>query len=202
MHMRLNKFSEKVSKKIKNNEDKLMNKKVVVISTSIRANSNSEVLAKSFADGASYARNKVEFITLKNKQIDFCKGCLVCQQTGNCVIKDDVTKIMDKVIEADIVVWATPIYYYEMSGQMKVLIDRLNPMFSKDYKFRDVYCLATAAEDEEHVYEKALSGLNGWIDCFDKAELKGYVFCGGVTMGGEISENVKLKEAYDMGACV
>ena len=108
----------------------------------------------------------------------------------------------DKVIDADIVVWATPIYYYEMSGQMKVLIDRLNPMFSKDYKFRDVYFLATAAEDEEHVYEKALSGLNGWIDCFDKAELKGYVFCGGVTMGGEISGNAKLKEAYDMGAGV
>ncbi len=178
----------------------MMNKKVVVISTSIRANSNSEVLAKSFADGASYAGNEVEFISLKDKRIGFCKGCLVCQQTGKCVIKDDVIKIMDKVIEADIVVWATPIYYYEMSGQMKVLIDRLNPMFCKDYKFRDIYFLATAAEDKEHVYEKALSGLNGWIDCFDKAEMKGHVFCGGVTMGGEISENAKLKEAYDMGA--
>ena len=179
-----------------------MNKKIVVISTSMRANSNSEALAKSFTDCASNEGNDVEFISLKDKQVDFCKGCLVCQQTGNCVIKDDVKGIMDKVIDADIVVWATPIYYYEMSGQMKVLIDRLNPMFSKDYKFRDVYFLATAAEDEEHVYEKALSGLNGWIDCFDKAELKGYVFCGGVTMGGEISGNAKLKEAYDMGAGV
>ena len=179
-----------------------MSKKVVVISTSIRANSNSEDLAKSFADGATFAGNEVDFITLKDKQISFCKGCLACQQTGKCVIKDDVTKIMDKVIDSDIVVWATPIYYYEMSGQMKVLIDRLNPMFSMDYKFRDVYFLATAAEDGEHVYEKALSGLNGWIDCFDKAKLKGYFFCGGVTMGGEISENIKLKEAYDMGACV
>lgn len=179
-----------------------MSKKVVVISTSIRANSNSEDLAKSFADGATFAGNEVDFITLKDKQISFCKGCLACQQTGKCVIKDDVTKIMDKFIDSDIVVWATPIYYYEMSGQMKVLIDRLNPMFSMDYKFRDVYFLATAAEDGEHVYEKALSGLNGWIDCFDKAELKGYVFCGGVTMGGEISENIKLKEAYDMGAGV
>ena len=179
-----------------------MSKKVVVISTSIRANSNSEDLAKSFAAGATYAGNEVEFITLKDKQISFCKGCLVCQQTGKCVIKDDVTKIIDKVIDSDIVVWATPIYYYEMSGQMKVLIDRLNPMFSMDYKFRDVYFLATAAEDGEHVYEKTLSGLNGWIDCFDKAKLKGYVFCGGVTMGGEISGSVKLKEAYDMGAGV
>ena len=179
-----------------------MSKKVVVISTSIRANSNSEDLAKSFADGATFAGNEVDFITLKDKQISFCKGCLACQQTGKCVIKDDVTKIMDKVIDSDIVVWATPIYYYEMSGQMKVLIDRLNPMFSMDYKFRDVYFLATAAEDGDHVYEKALSGLNGWIDCFDKTKLKGYVFCGGVTMGGEISDNIKLKEAYDMGAGV
>lgn len=179
-----------------------MSKKVVVISTSIRANSNSEDLAKSFADGATFAGNEVDFITLKDKQISFCKGCLVCQKTGKCVIKDDVAKIMDKVIDSDIVVWATPIYYYEMSGQMKVLIDRLNPMFSMDYKFRDVYFLATAAEDGEHVYEKALSGLNGWIDCFDKAELKGYVFCGGVTGGGEISKNTKLKEAYDMGTGV
>ena len=179
-----------------------MSKKVVVISTSIRANSNSEDLAKSFADGATFAGNEVDFITLKDTQISFCKGCLVCQQTGKCVIKEDVTKIMDKVIDSDIVVWATPIYYYEMSGQMKVLIDRLNPMFSMDYKFRDVYFLATAAEDGEHVYEKALSGLNGWIDCFDKAKLKGYVFCGGVTMGGEISDNAKLKEAYDMGTGV
>jgi multimeric flavodoxin WrbA len=199
--MRLNRFSERAFKNIKKEKD-LMNKKIVVISTSMRANSNSEALAKSFTDGASNEGNDVEFISLKDKQVGFCKGCLVCQQTGNCVIKDDVKGIMDKVIDADIVVWATPIYYYEMSGQMKVLIDRLNPMFSKDYKFRDVYFLATAAEDEEHVYEKALSGLNGWIDCFDKAELKGYVFCGGVTMGGEISGNAKLKEAYDMGAGV
>lgn len=199
--MRLNRFSERAFKNIKKEKD-LMNKKIVVISTSMRADSNSEALAKSFTDGASNEGNDVEFISLKDKQVGFCKGCLVCQQTGNCVIKDDVKGIMDKVIDADIVVWATPIYYYEMSGQMKVLIDRLNPMFSKDYKFRDVYFLATAAEDEEHVYEKALSGLNGWIDCFDKAELKGYVFCGGVTMGGEISGNAKLKEAYDMGAGV
>ena len=85
---------------------------------------------------------------------------------------------------------------------MKTLLDRCNPLYTTDYKFRDVYFLATAAEDGDHVYEKALSGLNGWIDCFDKAKLKGYVFCGGVTMGGEISENTKLKEAYDMGTGV
>lgn len=179
-----------------------MAKKIVVLSTSIRANSNSEAMADSFAEGAKSAGNDVTFISLKGKSIEFCKGCLACQQTGNCIIKDDVSEIMNQVMNADVVVWATPIYYYEMSGQMKVLIDRMNPMFPKDYKFREVYFLATAAEDEEYVYEKALSGLNGWIDCFGKAELKGSLFCGGVTMGGDITDNTKLKESYEMGTGV
>ena len=99
-----------------------MSKKVVVLSTSLRNNSNSELLAKSFVEGAKESGNEVEYITLKNKDIRFCIGCLACQKTGHCVIKDDVADIMNSVINADVVVWATPIYYYEMSGQMKTLI--------------------------------------------------------------------------------
>lgn len=174
-------------------------KKVVIISTSIRTNSNSEAMAKSFAEGAVTAGNQVDFISLKDKKIDFCKGCLACQYTGNCVIKDDVADIMDKVLVADVVVWATPIYYYEMSGQMKTLIDRLNPMYEKDYKFREIYCLTVAAEDAKYVPERAISGLQGWIDCFEKASLKKTLFCGGLNGGGEIQENSKLQEVYQMG---
>lgn len=179
-----------------------MSKKVVVVSTSLRTNSNSELLAKSFVEGAKEAGNEVEYISLKNKDIRFCIGCLACQKTGHCVIKDDVADIMNSVLEADVVVWATPIYYYEMSGQMKTLIDRLNPMYSKDYKFRDIYLLATAAEEGDEVFEKVITGLNGWIDCFEKASIQGTVLCGGVSDGGAISDNSKLKEAYNMGSHV
>ncbi len=66
-----------------------MAKKVLVISTSVRGNSNSEKLAEAFADGAKAAGNEVELVSLKDKTIAFCKGCLACQQTGHCVIKDD-----------------------------------------------------------------------------------------------------------------
>lgn len=179
-----------------------MSKKVVVLSTSLRTNSNSELLAKSFVDGAKDSGNEVKYISLKNKDIRFCIGCLACQKTGHCVIKDDVADIMNNVLEAEVVVWATPIYYYEMSGQMKTLIDRLNPMYSKDYKFRDVYLLATAAEEGDEVFEKVITGLNGWIDCFEKTSIKGTVLCGGVSDSGAISGNNKLKEAYDLGSHV
>ncbi len=176
-----------------------MSKKVVVISTSLRANSNSNVLAESFAKGAKDAGNEIDFISLRGKSIGFCTGCLACQECGECVIKDDALEITERVLEADVVVWATPIYYYEMSGQMKTLIDRMNSMFPKDYKFRDVYFMSAAAEDEEFVPEKAVSGLGGWIDCYEKAELKGTVFCGGVTEPGDINGNEKLSAAYEMG---
>lgn len=179
-----------------------MSKKVVVLSTSLRTNSNSELLAKSFVEGAKDSGNVVKYISLKNKDIRFCIGCLACQTIGHCVIKDDVADIMNSVLNADVIVWATPIYYYEMSGQMKTLIDRLNPIYSKDYKFRDVYLLATAAEEGDEVFEKVITGLNGWIDCFEKTYIKGTVLAGGVSDSGAISSNDKLKEAYDLGSHV
>ena len=96
------------------------------------------------------------------------------------ILKDDVAEIMAKVKESEVVVFATPIYYYEMCGQMKTLLDRLNPLYESDYKFRDIYMLATAADDDVHAIDKAYNGLQGWVDCFEKAELKGYVFGNGI----------------------
>ncbi len=103
-------------------------KKVIVISTSLRHGSNSDMLADQFMEGAKAAGNEVEKISLVGKNIQFCKGCLGCQKLGRCVINDDVNDIMAKALKADVICWATPIYYYEMSGQMKTLIDRMNAM--------------------------------------------------------------------------
>lgn len=173
--------------------------KVVVISTSLRAHSNSDALANEFIRGAQDAGHDVEKISLVDKNVQFCKGCLACQKLGKCVIKDDVNDIMAKVLNADVVVWATPIYYYEMSGQMKTLIDRMNAMYSQDYKFRDIYMLTTAAEDEEFVPKRAEAGLTGWIDCYPKSRLAGTLFCGGVDDPRDIEGNAKLQAAYEMG---
>ena len=174
-------------------------KKVIVISTSLRHGSNSDMLAEKFAEGAKAAGNDVEKISLVGKDIQFCKGCMACQKLGHCAIKDDVNDIMAKVLKADVVCWATPIYYYEMSGQMKTLIDRMNAMYEQDYTFRDVYLLTTAAEDETETPKRAETGLTGWIDCYPKSRLAGTLFCGGVNDAREIEGNPKLQEAYELG---
>lgn len=174
-------------------------KKVIVISTSLRVGSNSDMLADKFTEGALHAGHDVEKISLAGKNISFCRGCLACQKLGRCVIDDDANGIMQKVLNADVVVWATPIYYYEMSGQMKVMIDRMNAMYPLDYKFRDVYLLTTAAENEPEVPKRAESGLTGWTDCYPKCRLAGTLFCGGVDAPHAIEGNEKLQTAYEMG---
>lgn len=174
-------------------------KKVIVISTSLRVGSNSDMLADKFTEGALHAGHDVEKISLAGKNISFCRGCLACQKLGRCVIDDDANDIMQKVLNADVVVWAMPIYYYEMSGQMKVMIDRMNAMYPLDYKFRDVYLLTTAAENEPEVPKRAESGLTGWTDCYPKCRLAGTLFCGGVDAPHTIEGNEKLQAAYEMG---
>ena len=174
-------------------------KKVLIISTSIRSGSNSEILAHEFEKGAIEKGHDVSFISLKDKNIAFCKGCLACQKTHKCVINDDAISIADQICESDVIVWVTPIYYYEMSGQMKTLIDRCNSLYSRDYRFKEVYLLMTAAEDEDYVPSKAISGLQGWIDCFEGVELKDTLFVGGVNGPNEIKNNELLNKAYEMG---
>ncbi|MDD4847877.1 MAG: flavodoxin family protein [Bacteroidales bacterium] len=176
-----------------------MNKKILIIKTSPRKGGNSDTLADEFAKGATQSGNNVETISLIGKTINFCRGCLVCQQTQQCVIKDDAVFIAEKVLNADVIVWATPVYYYSCSGQMKTLIDRLNPLYPTDYQFRDVYLLATAAEEEPTTVEGTEKVLQGWVECFEKSTLKGIVFAGGVNNIGEIAEHKALKEAFEMG---
>ena len=177
-------------------------KKVLIVSTSPRMHSNSEALAEAFARGAQEAGHTVELISLRGKTVNFCRGCFVCQEKLRCVIHDDADEICQKALDADVLVFATPIYYYEMSGQLKTLLDRLNPLFPSDYAFRDVYLLSSAAEAEDYVPQRAISGVEGWVECFERAKLAGTVFMGGVTAAGENPEHPALERAYQTGKSI
>lgn len=179
-----------------------MSKSVLIISTSLRKGGNSDTLAEEFARGAREAGNQLEKIELYNKTIGFCKGCLACQKSLRCVIHDDADTIAQKMLTADVIVFATPIYYYEMSGQMKTMLDRANPLYPANYAFRDIYLLATAADTEKSAMDGAIKGLEGWIACFEKARLAGTVFGGGADAMGTIQGNPALAKAYEMGRTV
>ena len=95
---------------------------------------------------------------------------------------------------SDVLVFATPIYYYEMSGQMKTFLDRLNPLYIADCQFKDVYLLASAAEEDEYAMKRAKSGLEGWIECFPQSHFAGSVFAGGMTNPAWRKEALPLRK--------
>ena len=176
-----------------------MSKRVLIISSSPRKGGNSETLAAAFAKGAREAGHQVETVYLREKQVGFCKGCLACMKLGHCVIQDDAVEIAAKMHDADVLVFATPVYYYCVSGQLKTMLDRANPLFDTDYVFTKAYLLATAAEDSSETFAGTEKAVQGWVDCFPRCALVGTVFAGGVNGVGEIAGHIALEQAYQMG---
>ena len=177
-----------------------MSKRILVLSTSPRIGGNSETLADVFIKGAEEAGHETKKICLYDKKIEFCKGCLGCQTTGKCILRDDAERIIAQMKAMDVLVFATPIYFYEMSGQMKTLLDRTNPLFPAEYEFRDIYLLATSADGDAASMDGAVKGLEGWISCFEKSRLAGVVRGTGADKKGAIEEcGEALSAAYEMG---
>ena len=177
----------------------MMSKKVLIISSSPRKGGNSETLAAAFAKGAQEAGHQVETVFLREKQVGFCKGCFACLKLGRCVIQDDAVEIAAKMHDADVLVFATPVYYYCVSGQLKTMLDRANPLFDTDYACTKAYLLAAAAEDAPETFSGAEKAVQGWVDCFPRCELVETVFAGGVNEVGEIVGHPALEKAYQVG---
>ena len=178
----------------------MMSKRVLIISSSPRKGGNSETLAAALAKGTREAGNQVETVSLREKQVGFCKGCLACLNLGHCVIQDDAVEIAAKMHDANVLVFATPVYYYCVSGQLKTMLDRANPLFDTDYAFTKAYLLATAAEAEPEAVEGTEKAIQGWVDCFDRCELAATVFAGGVNGIGDIAGHPALDTAYQTGS--
>lgn len=174
-------------------------KKVVVVTSSPRKGGNSETLARKFAEGAIAAGNEVEFIAVRDVNLKFCIGCMYCHTHDRCVLDDGMNDLYKKVQNADVIAFATPVYYYAVCGQLKTFLDRLNPLYVRDNKFKDVYLLATAAEDDERAMDGSVKDIQGWADCFDGVELKGVIRAVGVTEKGEIDNTDFPQKAYELG---
>lgn len=179
-----------------------MSKNVVIISSSPRKGGNSDTMADEFLRGAVEAGNTVEKINIRDMELKFCIGCLSCQRTGKCVLRDDMNALYDTVQRADILVFATPVYYYGMTGQLKTFLDRLNPLFSKDNSFKDIYVLMSAAEDEDSAMDGTINGVQCWIDCFSGVAIKEVLRGIGLTDPRDIDKTNFKRQAYEMGKAV
>ena len=176
-----------------------MSKKMLILSASPRKSGNSDMLCDEFMRGASEARHKVEKIFLRDYIINYCTGCGVCSSTHKCVQKDDMAEILDKMVNADVIVMATPVYFYTMNAQMKTLIDRTVPRYT-EISNKEFYYILTAADTDENMLKRTVDGLRGFTeDCLSNPVEKGILYATGVWQAGEVKGRPAMKQAYEMG---
>lgn len=177
-----------------------MNKKVLIISASPRKGGNSDTLCDEFMKGAIDAGNTVEKIFLRDKKINYCTGCGFCNTNDYtaCSQKDDMALILDKMVIADVIVMATPVYFYTMDGQMKTFIDRCCARYTH-ISNKDFYFIVTAADVRPQALERTFDGFRGFTACLENAREAGLLYGAGVWNMGEINDTNSMKEAYEMG---
>ncbi len=176
-----------------------MSKKVLILAGSPRKGGNSDTLCVAFQKGAQEAGHEVEIIRVADKNIHYCIGCGTCHKTGKCVFQDDVPAILEKMVAADVLVLATPVYFYSMSAQLKTLIDRTVPRYT-EITNKEVYFIIAAADTDKPIMEKVIEALRGFTrDCLDGTVEKGTVYGLGAYEIGDVTATPALQAAYEMG---
>lgn len=174
-------------------------KNVLIISASPRKNGNSDILSDRFAEGARNSGHKIEKVFIASKNIGYCHGCGVCNNTHKCVQQDDMAEILDKMVNADVIVLATPVYFYSMNGQMKTFIDRTVPRYT-EISNKDFYFIMTAADTEKSSLERTMEAFRGFTeDCLNGAKEAGIIYGVGAWNVGEIKDTTAYNETYEIG---
>ena len=175
-----------------------MSKNVLILSGSPRKNGNSDLLCDEFMKGAIEAGHQVEKIRVAEKNIGYCRACYGCKDTGVCVIKDDMAEVLQKMIDCDVLVLASPVYFYSIDAQLKAVIDRSVARWL-EVKDKELYYIMTAADEEKASMETTLACFRGYADCVEGAKEMGVIYGTGVYEKGEVKDTKAMQEAYEMG---
>lgn len=175
-------------------------KKVLILSGSPRKGGNSDVLCDEFMRGALAAGNEVEKIRVADKKIAPCVGCYYCNNHGGrCALNDDMSEILQKIIDCDVLVLSSPVYFYSICAQLKAVIDRTVARWT-EIANKTLYYIATAAEEDTDTLDITLSCFHGFAKCIDGYEEKGTLYGKGVYEKGDVLNRPELMTiAYEMG---
>lgn len=176
-------------------------KNILIISSSPRKNGNSQMLCEQFKRGAEEKGHMVTLIRLMEKKIGFCRACDGCMRNdGICVLNDDMAEILKLFQEADVIVLATPVYFYGISARMKTFIDRTYPIWQHLGK-KEVYYIISAGLGED-IIERSLGDLDGFVEHLEEYRIAGRIYATDVMEAGLVKNLNVFEKAYQMGALV
>ena len=174
-------------------------KNVLILSGSPRKGGNSDILCQQFAKGAAEAGNEVEIVRVADKKIAPCKACYYCRtHEGECAIKDDMAEVLQKMIDADVIVLASPVYFYSVDAQLKAVIDRTVARWL-EVKNKEFYYIVTCADTEKSATLTTLDCFRGYADCVNGAKEMGVIYGTGVYEKGKIEGTPASRQAYETG---
>ena len=178
--------------------------KVVIISSSPRLGGNTDLLCDEFRRGAEEAGATVEKISLSDYRIDFINAEdveLGMQRKANTDSRDDAPMIIHKMDEADIIVLASPVYFMNITGQLKTLMDRV---YSCGYRLsgKQFYFITACTDGSDITAQCAIDAFQGFTVCLPKAEVKGMVKATGIREKGDVKGSKFMREAYELGKSI
>jgi multimeric flavodoxin WrbA len=179
-------------------------KKILALSGSPRQNGNTDMLCDEFIRGVREAGHDTEKIYLKDKKIGGCLGCFVCQRNGGrCVQKDEMSELYEKIKEADVIVFASPVYFYTWNAQVKAVIDRTVAVESL-LTNKTFYMIGAGQAPEERYMTTMIDSFRKYIGCFRAGGNRegGYVFGYGVDKPGDVTGTPAMEQAYLMGRSI
>lgn len=171
---------------------------VLMISSSPRKGGNSDLLCEQFAKGAAEAGHAVEKVNLREKNLSPCRACYGCMKDHVCAIRDDMAEIFPKLVSADVIVLASPVYFYSVCSQMKMMIDRCL-VNHKAIAGKPFYFIVTAAAPEKEAADGTLAAFRGFLRCLPDAKEAGVIYGTGTWEKGDVCRHPAYTQAYEMG---
>ena len=190
-------------------------KRIMVILGGGRVNGNTSQLAEAFMNGAKEAGHQVEIVSLNKLNVNGCTGCNACRYGKPCVQKDDFNLLVPRIKTADLIVFASPLYFWTISSKIKAFVERFYCIAEKDenpplgryekYPIHDCALLMTSADNFFWTFEQAVSyykfTLINYIGFHDKGMLLAGG-CGDTNGKSQIAKTTHLREAYEFGKTI
>lgn len=175
---------------------------IVILVGSMRKNGNTDLLTQAFAEGAR-ENNSVDIVSVADYKVNPCIGCNSCftREGNKCFQNDDMDGIYEKLKGADIVVVASPVYFYGISAELKAIIDRLHTPMRNEFSIKKLVLLLVGAAELPELFD-AIKLQYQLVLNFFHLEDAGMVLVRGVKDKGDIKGNAALKEAYDLGLSI
>lgn len=173
-------------------------KNILIISSSPRKKSNSHMLCEQFKKGAEDKGHKVTMFRIRDLNINFCRACDACMiNGGRCILKDDMSEMLEALKKSDILVLSTPVYFYGISAQMKTFIDRTYPIW-RELGRKDIYYIISAGLGDD-IIDRSLGDLDGFAEHFEQYNIAGRIYASNVMESGLVEKMPIYKKAYEIG---